>query len=211
MTARDAEITVVCYARAPMLLDPVDAHVETLQRCDSDGTVDAVLLRSWPERVALTDGSPHPEVVDAFERFERWADRRNVSVRPPFEVRTTTSVVTEETRDVLVTPLLCLAIYRGESLVGVFPYTADGTTHTATDAIATLRSGELPTPPDVQAAPRPRQTCPECDGPLLQGQGVLACDDCHWTGTIAGDGRDRHSVRGSPERPAVTGRRTTDD
>ena len=187
------EITAACYVRAPMLLEPVDAHVETLRACEREGVVDGLLLRSWPEAVRLDSETPHREVLDRFEEFERWADRRGVSVRPPFEVRTGVSL-TGERRERLVTPLICLALYDEGRPLGVYPHSAEGETYTVEDAIATVRTGEFPTP---LAAPEPADAtdatasdaCPECDGRLVNGQGLFACADCGWVGTAEGDGR----------------------
>jgi len=122
MTDNPTEITTVCYVRAPLLLEPVDAQVETLQACESEGAVDDLLLRSWPKEVALSEESPHQEVLENFERFAQWADERGVSVRPPFRKRTTTSQVTGTTRERLVTPLLCLELYADDELIGVSPH-----------------------------------------------------------------------------------------
>lgn len=191
MSRTSAETTVVCYVRAPLLLEPVDQQVETLQECERDGTVDDVLLRSWPKEVTLEveDESPYPEVLDAVDRFERWANRQGVSISPPFRERER-STLTEGTKEVLVTPMLSLAIYRGDELYGVFPHSDGEETYTASDAIATLRTGELPTPMGSPAVePRAPDTCPDCDGRLVNGQGVYDCRDCEWVGTATPDGQ----------------------
>jgi hypothetical protein len=61
------EVTIACYVRAPMLLEPVDAHVETLRACEREGIVDGLLLRSWPEQVRFDEASPDREVLERFE------------------------------------------------------------------------------------------------------------------------------------------------
>lgn len=184
------DITVACYVRAPMLLEPVDAHVETLRACEREGTVEGLVLRSWPEQVTLEGETPHQEVLERFEEFERWADARGVSVRPPFEVRGRTSSVTGEFRERLVTPLIAVALYDDRRLVGVYPHSADGETYTVEDAIATVRTGELPTPLAAPAErPERADDCPKCDGRLVNGQGLFACADCGWVGTARADGR----------------------
>ena len=185
------EVTVACYVRAPMLLEPVDAHVETLRACEREGTVADLLLRSWPEKVSLEPSSPDREVLERFEEFEAWAGRQGVSVRPPFEVRERTSSATGEFSERLVTPLIAVALYDGPRLVGVYPHSADGETYTVEDAIATIRTGEVPTPLSPQAAhPEPdgADDCPACEGRLVNGQGLFACPDCGWVGTARGDG-----------------------
>lgn len=189
--ADTTDITVACYVRAPVLLEPVDAHVETLRTCEQEGVVDGLVLRSWPEAVRLDAETPHWEVVERFEEFEQWADRRGVSVRPPFEVRSGVSL-TGEHRERLVTPLVCLALYDEGRLLGVYPHSADEETYNIEDAIATVRTGEVPTP---LAAPEPAErtdstdTCPECDGGLVNGQGLFICTSCGWVGTVGSDGR----------------------
>ncbi len=188
---QSTECTVVCHVRAPLLLEPVDGQVETLQTCESEGTVDTLLLRSWPEQVTISEESPHQEVLETFERYERWADRQGVSIQPPFNERTARSSVTGQANDVLVTPVLCLAIYRDEQLVGVFPHSAADETYTATEAIAALRTGNVPTPLGTSNDPAEtdEDTCPDCGGSLVNGQGVFACVDCGWTGTVRSDGQ----------------------
>ncbi len=193
-----ATLTAVCHVRAPLLLEPVDEQIETLQACEDEGAVDDLLLRSWPKEVALSEESPYQEVIEQFERFEAWADERGVSVRPPFRERSTTSQVTGKTRERLVTPLLCLEIYAEDELLGVFPHTNEATdeTYTTDDAIATLRTGEVPTPlgaPDEADADESStpNTCPDCGGALIDGQGLFACGDCDWLGTVTGSGRYR--------------------
>jgi len=185
------ETTVACHVRAPMLLEPIDSQIETLRACESESVVDSLVLRSWPDRVALSDDSQFREAVDVFRRFERWADRRGVSVRPPFEMRTSSSTITDTEKEVLVTPLIAVAVYRDDRLVGVYPHSEGEETYTAADAIATLRTGDVPTP--LGASPRPDATatddCPDCGSGLVDGQGLFGCVDCEWVGTARGDGR----------------------
>jgi len=186
-----AETTVACHVRAPMLLEPIDAHVETLRACESEGAVDAVVLRSWPDKVTLADDGPFSEAVDVFRRFDRWADRRGVSVRPPFEVRSASASFDGAEKDVLVTPLIAVAVYRGDRLHGVYPHSDGEDTYTVADAIATLRIGDVPTPLGTAPAPATfaSDDCPDCGGALVDGQGRFGCTDCAWTGTATAGGR----------------------
>ncbi|QCS42754.1 HTH domain-containing protein [Natrinema versiforme] len=192
-----AELTAVCHVRAPLLLEPVDRQIETLQACESEGAIDDLLLRSWPKEVALSEESPHQEVLANYERFLQWADERGVTVRPPFRERSTTSQVTGTTRELLVTPLVCLELYADDELVGVFPHSDEATeeTYTTDEAIATLRTGEIPTPfgsvdeTDADLESATSSTCPDCGGSLIDGQGLFTCGDCGWAGTVTETGR----------------------
>ncbi|WP_243645175.1 HTH domain-containing protein [Natrarchaeobius chitinivorans] len=195
--------TVVCHVRAPLLLEPVDRQIETLQACESDGAIDDLLIRSWPKEVRRSTESPHQEVLETFDRVKRWADRRGVSVRPPFRERTSTSPVTGETKELLVTPLLCLEVYADDEFVGVFPHSEGEETYTTDEAIANVRTGGGLTP---LGSPPPTRTesvddaCPDCGGELTDGQGLFACSDCDWVGTSTSSGeyvRSEPSGKGS--------------
>ena len=193
-------ITAVCHVRAPLLLEPVDRQVETLRACESEERIDDLLLRSWPKEIALTDNSPYQESLESFERFREWADKQGVSIRPPFKKRTTTSQLSGTTRERLVMPLLCLEIYADDELVGVFPHTDEELeeTYTTDEVIASLRTGELPTPlgraGEHEAATestvdqKSGTDCPDCDNSLIDGQGLFACSSCGWVGTVSETG-----------------------
>ncbi len=132
-----------------------------------------------------------------------------MTVRPPFRERSTTSHVTGKTRELLVTPLLCLELYADDELIGVFPHSDEATedTYTTDEAIATLRTGELPTPlgsiadADEGLESATVDTCPDCGGSLIGGQGLFACSDCGWLGTVTESGRyESQSDRPARER-----------
>ncbi|ADB60725.1 hypothetical protein Htur_1840 [Haloterrigena turkmenica DSM 5511] len=210
------EITAVCHVRAPLLLEPVDRQVETLRACESEGAVDDLLLRSWPKEVTLTDETPYQEALESVERFEGWADRRGVSIRPPFRERTATNQISGETTDVLIMPMLCLELYADDELVGVFPHTDENAdeTYTTDEAIAALRTGELPTPlggePEETTESTPADAgagaddCPDCGAALVDGQGLFACPECGWLGTVSETGQ----LVAKEEAPRVTERET---
>lgn len=183
-------LTAVCYVRAPMLVEPIDSQVDTLRTCESAGAIDDLLLRSWPDEVTLDEDTPHREVVDDFERFERWADREGVRIRPPFQVRTSAPPLSSEPRDVLMTPLLCVALFEADELIGVYPHSWPQETYTVEEAVATLRAGDVPAPLSA-AGRRPPEAheCPACEAPLDTGGGLYACVRCEWTGIRTNDGQ----------------------
>lgn len=190
-----SNVTVDCHVRPPALSEPVDAHVELLRSYERDGRIDRLRLRSWPESVRLDTETPYDDVLERFEAFETWAERRGVSVRPPFEVRECSSSFTGEFIERLMTPLVCLALYDDEALVGVYPHSVDGQTYTVEDAIATLRAGEIPVP---LGDPTDRlEECPDCGDQLLERRGLFACTTCGWARRIHVDGEyGRHDDRG---------------
>lgn len=180
--------TVVCHARTPLVFDPIEERIERARALEESGLVDDVVVRSWPDTVRLDDDGPHREVVEEFRRFDDWADHRGVTVRPPFETRTRASMVEADGVDVLVTPVLCLAVYREGRLVSVFPHSDGETTYSVERALDRLEADQLPRPLHASADVPDARTCPDCDGALVNGQGLFVCPDCAWSGTLSDDG-----------------------
>ena len=174
-----SDLTVDAYVRPAQVLEPIDAKIETLRRLAADGAIDGLTLHAWPDRIALSERTPYVEAIDAFERMSMWADAHDVSIRPPFAVQRVTSTVTGETRTELRTPMLCLTVSVGGRLANVFPHTRGEDTVSATDAIASLRTGavELLTAPPAASAPAIRR-CPACDDQLINVQGIKVCGSC---------------------------------
>lgn len=183
--AENDSIEVECSVRTPLVLGPVDDHVETLRGLDTGDIVDAVVFRSWPHEITLDDDEPAHEAVDRYERFRPWAANNDVSIRPPFEVRTRTSPLTDERQNVLVTPRCCLAVYVDERLVGIYPHSQDDETYTAESTIDELRDGDLPGTLSERSL---AGEYPSCNGPLDNGQGLYACPVCEWVGWASSDG-----------------------
>lgn len=114
MDHQNRKLTVSVYLRPSQLLEPIDTKLQTLQTLETEGAIDDLMIRAWPDEIMLTKQTPYTEAIDAFERMEAWAEYHGVSIRPPFAVRTTTSTITGDTCTVLSTPIMCLIIYSGK-------------------------------------------------------------------------------------------------
>lgn len=211
-------VQVTCYVRTSSFVAPVDATLRRLEQFHAEGVVEDITLGAWPAEVRLDDPVLHGDVVDLFEKYEDWATHWNVSIRPPFAVETRHSTITDTTRELLITPVQCLAVHVNGKLVEVFPHstgrTGDGETHTVRDALALLDERAFAAAGPRQSPERPSgrrtattdtpsdpSTCPACDTGLVTGQVVVACPNCDWTCRATGSGRyhrvDRHE---SPAR-----------
>lgn len=217
MNTASTSIRVESYVRKASLVAPVDSTLRTLDHLEDDGVIDEFEVNAWPGEVRMGAGPPHGDVVDVFEEFDAWADQWNVSIRPPFAVETRSSEITGETREVLITPVQCLAIYVNGVLGEVFPHstepTGGGETYTVGDALTLLEerdirsvgSGQSPDtaigrrPPAVEATDD-ADGCPACGTQFVTGQGVYACPDCHWTGIATGP-RQYRSIRSHDHQP----------
>jgi hypothetical protein len=118
--------TPVCGARTTV--------IDRLGSLRAVGAIEGFEVLTWPDEVVLSDATTSDGAVRTFERFERWADDRGVSVRPAFDVRTVASLVGTP-REVLTLPMMCLTVSSGGDLVGVFPHQDGDRTVTIGDCL----------------------------------------------------------------------------
>lgn len=143
-------VRVACHVRKSSLVAPVDSTLRTLDSLEVDGDIDSYTVGAWPAEVHVGEGdtpSTHSDVVALFEEFDAWAEQCGASIRPPFAVETRTSEITGESRDVLTTPVQCLAVYVDDALAEVLPHSAgragDGETCTVADGLAFLQENDV--------------------------------------------------------------------
>ena len=124
--------------------------VDRLSALRADRVINDFDVRTWPDEVALSHHTDHDDVVEAYGTFREWADDHDVSITPPFERRTTTSVV-GRTEEFLVLPSLCLAVH-DDGLRGVFPCRDGDRTCTISDVLDAYEGVDAEPPVPVAAA-----------------------------------------------------------
>lgn len=122
-----------------------DRLLEAIERArglEADGRVADCRVETWDEQVVRDDGrlDRSRETVARIEAFESWADEHGCSLYPFFEERTRGSLAGDGERTVLVLPVMCLAIYAGESLRELFPRVAGEVSHTVAEGLAALET-----------------------------------------------------------------------
>jgi len=158
---RDGDVAVegdgggmVLWTRRPVC-GPRTAVVDRLGELRTAGTIAAFEVETWPEEIAISEHTRHARVVETYERFRAWAETAGVSITPPFDRRTVTSLV-GRTEEVLTLPVLCLAVY-DDDLCGVYPCSDGDRTWTVTDYLdACERSGGRPATAGVGSVPSGR-------------------------------------------------------
>lgn len=150
-----SELTADVYLRS--LSPPAGVHegqtarIERLSTLSAAGRLGEVRVSVWGDRICLcetcTGTGAGRAALDRVEEFERWAEEADPAVTLPFERRVVRSRYTDSEQEVLVPPVMLLALYGGESLVGVFPHTAAGGQVPVEDAIAAIEAAGTSDPP----------------------------------------------------------------
>lgn len=120
-------------------------RLETL--AESEGAPIAELdVDVWDASMGLTqsDASDLEEFHHRISEFEQWAVENDCTLGPAFKRRGTNSAAATETKtetettdtqeEVIIPPLLCLAVYDGETIAAVYPH-GDG------EEVSTIRDG----------------------------------------------------------------------
>lgn len=151
-----SELTADVYLRS--LSPPAGVHdgqaarIERLTTLSAAGRLENVRVSVWGNRICLCETcagtGPGRAALDRVEEFERWAEDLDPAVTLPFDHRKVRSDYTDSTQDVLVLPVLLLALYDRDSLLGVFPHATDDRQVPVEDALAAIETAETsdPTP-----------------------------------------------------------------
>lgn len=136
--------TVEVWMRANATVDVQDrqqAALDRFSRLKDDGIINTFSVNTWRKHInTLTDNSSATTVTPALDKaleFEHWSERNGRSL-PGFQRRTQSSLLTNATQEVFVTPILSLAIYEDDDLHEVIPNTGPEEHHTVTAYIDSL-------------------------------------------------------------------------
>ncbi|GGM43792.1 HTH domain-containing protein [Haloarcula argentinensis] len=130
------EIAVQLWSRRPVC-GPRTTAIDRFTELAATGVVDEFDIQTWPEEIPVSQRSEHGEVLETVDQYEQWATERGLSLRPPFETRTSSLLVGGST-EVLRLPMIAVAVYADDDLVGVYPCTDGETTWSVTDCIDAL-------------------------------------------------------------------------
>jgi len=141
----ESELTL--WTRRPVC-GPRTTVIDRLSALHTSGVIDDFSVKTWPEEITLTRKNRESDRLETIDRLEQWAADHGLSLRPPFETRTS-SLLVGGSEEVLLTPMLLLAVYEDGELVGVYPCTDGQYTWTVTEFLDGLeadgeRSTELP-------------------------------------------------------------------
>jgi glutathione S-transferase len=147
MTTSQSTRRVELYLRGDTYgtYDRQQAILDRIRDLEADGTVaDASVEADW-QRVRTPEQDSRDGALDTYEEFVDWASENGYSLEPAFERRQRGYLGTDTVHDVVVFPVVSLAVYDGQDLEAVFPASsAEGDVHfTVPDALEAFERGDL--------------------------------------------------------------------
>ncbi len=122
-----------------------EAQQAVLQRverlADGDALDAAEVADEW-QRIRTTNEDRRDGAVETYEEFAGWAERNGYSLGPAFEQRTRSYVGLDQVDDVVVFPVVSLAVYEDDQLRGVFPCSDDERTYRVQDCLEAFERGD---------------------------------------------------------------------
>jgi hypothetical protein len=140
----DTRVRAELYLRGDTYgtFDAQQQVLNRVNRLEANGVfADSMVAGEW-QRIRTMAEDKRSGAVATYEEFTDWADRNGSSLEPAFERRTRTYVGMDRTDDVVVFPVVSLAIYDEKSLQAVFPCTDGEYTYTVGDALDAFERGD---------------------------------------------------------------------
>jgi hypothetical protein len=122
-----------------------DAQQDVLTRVralEADGVLDEADVAGEWQRIRTLNEDTRDGAIETYREFEAWAERNDHSLAPAFERRTRSYLGLDRMDDVVVFPVVSLAVYEGEHLQAVFPCSDEQGTYTVPDCLDAFERGD---------------------------------------------------------------------
>ncbi len=113
-----------------------------MKRLEANGVFSESMVAGEWQRIRTMAEDKRSEAIQTYEEFTDWAGQNGHSLEPAFERRNRSYVGMDRVDDVVVFPVVSLAIYYGDDLEGVFPCSDNQRTYTVGDALRDFRGGD---------------------------------------------------------------------
>ncbi|MEF8841635.1 MAG: HTH domain-containing protein [Haloarculaceae archaeon] len=120
----------------------VEEVVERANRLEANGVFgESIVAGEW-HRCHTRAEDWRSEAMETYEAFREWADANGFSLEPGFQQRTRSFIGMDDVEEVVVFPVVALAIYEVDELTAVLPCTDGDRTHTVESALAAFERGD---------------------------------------------------------------------
>jgi hypothetical protein len=125
--------------------DAQQAVLASVRDLEAAGTVAEASVEADWQRVRTPEQDSRDGALSTYEEFRDWARRNGYSLEPAFQRRTRAYIGTDVVQDVVVFPVVSLAVYDDRDLAAVFPC-SDGdedVNYTVHDALNAFEAGRI--------------------------------------------------------------------
>lgn len=152
MTAHSEPVRAVLRLRSQAPSGVNGTQTEIIDRLDTlfeTGRIAAFDIDVWGTSMGINvpEGRDPGDVRETVAEFEQWAADHDCTLRPAFDRRSTGLIGDDEESqgESLVLPVLCLAVYDGETIEAVYPHD-DGedvrTIHNGVNALESMATAD---------------------------------------------------------------------
>lgn len=108
----------------------------------SEAVLDESRVAGEWQRIRTLDEETRSEAIETYHEFAEWAERNDHSLSPAFERRTRSFVGLDRVDEVVVFPVVSLAIYEDEQLRAVFPCSDGDDNFSVPDCLDAFERGD---------------------------------------------------------------------
>lgn len=132
-----ADTELGCETQKQSVLDRLDD-------LESDDQFDSYEVHVWASEIRpagpLRSTPYYQTIFTHLSDFQEWAEEASVSLDFAFKRKTLSCEITGETYSVLSLPSMCLAVYEGPTLSGVYPHSTNDTLRTISGYLSQVES-----------------------------------------------------------------------
>lgn len=139
-TARRAEL----YLRGDTYgtFDAQQAVLNRVRALEAGDVIDEATVADEWQRIRTLGEDRRSGALATYREFAEWAERNGYSLSPAFERRTRAYVGLDRVDDVVVFPVVSLAVYEGQRLRAVFPCSDGEETYAVRDCLDAFERGD---------------------------------------------------------------------
>jgi len=142
----DATRRVELYLRGDTYgtYDRQQAILERVRELEDSGVVDETAVDASWQRIRTPEQDSRDGAIATYDEFGEWAEENGYRLEPAFERRNRSYIGTDVVREVVVFPVVSLAVYEDDQLRSVFPCSDEAETvhFTVADALEAFEAGE---------------------------------------------------------------------
>lgn len=143
-TTSDTAFRAELYLRGDTYgtFDAQQQVLNRVKRLEANGLISESIVAGEWHRIRTRAEDPRDEALTVHEEFNDWATRNGFSLEPAFERRTRAYMGLNRVDEVVVFPVIALAVYEAERIQAVFPCTDEDRAHTVGDALDAFERGD---------------------------------------------------------------------